>query len=107
MTLTESPQTQIAVVAEGMLSGKVGLVDGCRQLMKLSNRLDENSEGLFIPIVAVESETDDLPLGEARSVWSAEALARKDAEASTYLCQVREVVLEACEVLVKRYATAG
>ena len=106
MPLAGSPQNQIAAVAQGMLSGEVGIVEGCRRLVQLSSRLDEGDDGLFAPIVAVESETEDLPLGEARSLWSAEALASKDREVSVYLGQVGETVLEVCRTLVKRYAAA-
>ncbi len=107
MNLLPSTQTQIAAVAQGMLCGDIGIVDGCRQLVRLYCRLDEGVDELFALIVAVESETEDLPLGEARSQWSEEALSRKDAEVNAYIGQVREVVLEACEALVQRYSGAA
>lgn len=104
MKAVESPEARIAGIARGMCSGEVGLVEGSRELVQLIGRLDERDDELFAPIVAVESETDDLPLGEARLHWSEEALRRKDAAVAAYLREVRAEILEACEALVRRYS---
>ena len=58
MTLQGSAQTQIAAVAQRILSGELGIVEGCRRLVQLSARLDRIDDELFAPIVAVESETE-------------------------------------------------
>jgi hypothetical protein len=65
-----------AVIATRMLAGEVGLVEGCRSLVKLRGALGQEHEVLFIPFIAVESETDHLPIGEAaRLAWNPQALA--------------------------------
>ena len=104
MTATKSLDVQIADIAHEMLSGKVGLVEGSRQLVQLFGRLDERDDELLAPIIALESETDDLPLGEVRLHWSEEALQRKDAAVADYLREVRAEILKTCEALVRRYS---
>lgn len=98
-------EARIVTVAQGMLSGSVPVVDGCRSLLQLRRRLAKVDEGLFETITAVESETDAVPLGAERNFWTQEALARKDAEVETYVCRVRDSVMEACRNLVQHYSS--
>jgi hypothetical protein len=90
-----------------MLAGSVGIVDGCRRLAKLFARLDVDEDDLFDWIKVVESETEDLPVGDARSLWWPEALEAKEKEFKPYLEEVRPEVLEVCEALVQRYSGKG
>ena len=87
-----------------MLSGEIELLEGCRQLVELAGRLDERDDEILAPIVAVESETDDLPLGDSRAHWSEQGLRRKDATVAAYLLEVRPVIMKAVELLVARYS---
>ena len=100
----KSYEDRIVDLAQRMLSGDVGLVEGSRQLVYVFGQLDERDEDLLAPIIAVESETEDFPLGEARNHWSEEALKRKDAEVADYLREVKVKILGACEALVQRYS---
>lgn len=104
MNAVETPEARITGIAQEMLSGEVGLVEGSRQLVQLFGRLDERGDELFTPIVVLESETEDLPLGEARLRWSEEALRRKEAAVGAYLREVQAEILEVCEALVRRYS---
>ncbi|MFL6192611.1 MAG: hypothetical protein ACJ75H_00460 [Thermoanaerobaculia bacterium] len=81
--MNELVKRQIAGMAEKILAEEIGLVDGCRRLLKLFNALDrkEWDKELFDPISLFESETEELPVGELRSMWNPQALARKEAEA--------------------------
>jgi hypothetical protein len=107
MTLSPrcSVENQIAAVAQEVLTGGIGLVEGCRRLVQLVGSLEDWDEKLLAPIIGLESETDDLPLGAARSLWSPTALAERQREVDAYLDQARSVVLEACRDLVRRYTT--
>lgn len=96
---------QIARTAQQILVEEIGLVDGCRRLIKLFNSLDpEEWDGeLFNPIIAVESETEYVPVGELRSMWNPQALAIKEAQAKTYLDQVKDWIYQACRGLIDKY----
>lgn len=102
-------QRQIAAVAQEMLSGTVDLVGGSRRLLALYHRLEEfdaENDQLFLPIVAFESETDVLPVGEARELWAPDALLSKEREFAPYLEKARPEILETCRALVRKYSQA-
>ncbi len=56
----------------------------------------------FSPFVAIDSETDDLPIGAVRDLWEVKALERKDLEISRCEQLYRTQAFEACRVLFER-----
>ena len=48
-------------------------------------------------IIGIESETDDLPVGEARKLWAPDALKTKDVEIARFEELYRRQFLEACK----------
>jgi Protein of unknown function (DUF2489) len=67
-------------VLEDLRSSRVGITEGCRNVVGLRHALDQENNELFLPFVAVDSETDHFPLGDVRARWSPIALAREDKE---------------------------
>ena len=58
-----------------------GTVEAARRLYSLLSRHPEfTSEEDFNLVRAIESQTDDLPLGQVRDLWDPVVLAEKDAE---------------------------
>ena len=53
--------------------------------------------------VAVDSETDDLPLEEHRDLWEPAAFAEKRAQAVRYEAQMRDGVHRACRSVIARF----
>jgi hypothetical protein len=98
--------------ARAVLSGELGVLEGCIPLASIAHDVvaDWRSDPDFVVFGAVASETDELPLGEARAQWSAAALARADVEIDRYTREVKDGVLAACLNVVKRFeqqANAG
>ena len=56
--------------------------------------------------VAIDSETDHLPIGPERLNWDADSLRARDSEIAEYEVAFREDVLAACKKLIERYAPA-
>jgi len=55
----------IVDVARGMLNGRVGIIDGARKLNDLRVALGiYHLDDDFVGFVAIDSETDTLPIGE-------------------------------------------
>jgi hypothetical protein len=100
-------EIRVVALARKILADEMGIVEGCRALVRLNGALDSRDERLFLPFIAVESETDHLPLGEARLLWQPEALARKEQAAEIYLEKVRGVLHDACRALIHRYQDTG
>ncbi|HEV3091791.1 MAG TPA: DUF2489 domain-containing protein [Candidatus Cybelea sp.] len=99
----ESSKAQLVSVARAMLEGQLDLVAGVRRLMKLLLDMPDPEWDAFDVIRGVESETDDLPVGEERALWNSKALAEKDIVRQDYEEKVRPVVLEACTRIVERF----
>ena len=103
--MDELVKQNIVRTAERIVGEEIDMVDGCRRLHRLFNSLDRSEWDmeLFDPISAFESETEDLPVGELRSMWNQQALARKEAEAKPYLDSAKDWIFEACRGLINRY----
>ena len=95
---------KIAAVAQQIISGKLGIVAGARELARLRFDIGTEHDSDFKFFVGVDSETDHLPLGDARSRWTPEALKTKDAELAAYESRVRQPAYQNCRKLVCRYA---
>lgn len=70
-----------AVLARRALNREVSAIVVARELAALRHRVgvaDDDSD--FLVCVAIDSETDELPLGPVREYWAADALAKKDKE---------------------------
>jgi hypothetical protein len=92
--------------AVDLLEGRLGVIDAARELSRLAYWTDLRSDADLTTFVAIDSETDALPVGNVRQYWSAEALQRKDPEIRHAEQLYRQAALEAAERLTKRFAWA-
>jgi hypothetical protein len=83
------------------LAGEIGLIEGCRALSSMRWELWDDVRDRFIPFVAIDSETDDLPIGAVRDLWEPNALALKDLEINRCEQLYRTQVGEACTALIE------
>ena len=98
-------QKKMAEVAQAILDGRVGVIAGARQIHDLCcghYGLDESDPDIRT-FVGIESETDDLPIGEVRQYWAPDALAKKDAEIARCEALHRQSALDAATHLVARF----
>jgi len=58
----------------------------------------------FKAFVAIESETDHLPIGDVRKLWQPEALDRKANEISEAEAWARDIAADACRRIISRFA---
>lgn len=94
-------KSAISQAARSILSGQLGVMEGCSAITSLAYGLEENerrSEPL-LTFEAVSFELDDFPVGEVRNLSDPKALAQKDAEASAYVARVLPQILNACRAL--------
>jgi hypothetical protein len=89
-------------VAELILAGGVGLVDGARQLVELTDAADLARDPDFAAIAAFASSTERFPVGIVRRRWATKALARLDSERAEIESAVRDDVRQACVNLIAR-----
>lgn len=101
-----SDRQKIVQIAQGILDGSIGIIAGARQLRIFAGGhagIDEFDPD-FRTFVAIDSETDDLPVGESRRHWAADALARKDVEIARCEDLYRAEAREAASHLIARFS---
>lgn|ERR1700754_3135028 len=75
-------RSRLVSVAQAMLDGNLSFFEGARQVLAIKSRLSglADRDPDFDVFVAIQSETDHLPLNEYRSLWSSSALAALEPE---------------------------
>jgi hypothetical protein len=89
-------------VAYAVLDGRTTVLEAVRELVSLAHTdaiADVEDRRL---IIGIESETDDLPVGEARKLWAPDALKTKDVEIARCEELYRRQFLEACKRIAGR-----
>ena len=99
-------RAKMVELARRMLSGETDLFEGARTMAALGRNLTE-AEGLdsdVLTFVAVDSELDDIPFGDARQRWAPDALKEKDRQRDDYLVKARPALEQACRAIATRYS---
>lgn len=95
---------ELVAVASGMLTGGVNLIEGMRRICALRFAIEDPENEVFLPIRAMESETDSFPMGAMRSNCGEDYLKRADAEMESYLADTRDDILQACREIVRTFS---
>ena len=94
---------EIASLARLLLEGKIGICCASRQIRDLAWRNCDDPwkhEALKV-FLAIDTETDHLPLGKERSVWEPAALLEKDEEIAKCDAFFREQAMSAAARLLE------
>jgi hypothetical protein len=82
---------------DAALSGQTTILEAVRQLFVLAHTDAIADEADRILIIAIESETDHLPVGEVRKYWASDALQAKETEIARTETLWRDKFLDACK----------
>lgn len=82
MGSTQKIESQASLIEalEALLGSRIGVVEASRAIHVACFELRQDKNPLFIPFIAINSETDQFPLGPVRELWAPEALLRYDKE---------------------------
>ncbi|MEM5317591.1 hypothetical protein [Paraburkholderia sp. JHI869] len=94
---------RIRARALDLLEGRLGVIETARLMLPLAYWTKVQNEPEFLLFRAIASETDDLPVGDVRAHWAADALEREDVRIEAAEKSWREQALSAAEKLVERY----
>lgn len=99
-----SARKRAVAVAFGMINGEVEFLEGAIELASLRHEaaVEENDPD-FMAFVVIASETDSLPIGAPRALWSKEALAKHQPEIDAAIMWAKKVGMAACQSLVGRF----
>jgi hypothetical protein len=100
----QSVRQQIVSTAKAMLDGQLSFLLGSRLLAPLRHQTDASRfDQDFLVFVAIDSQTDALPLGAVREHWDQAALARLEAEIAEAEQWASTVGANACRSLIARF----
>ena len=100
----EKKREELVSVAQAMIDGKINLVEGCHLLYALRNIVEASDDEIFSEIVLVESDTDHLPLLQAREHCDPDYLRRVDQEIEDYLRDTAPDIIRACRGLINVFS---
>lgn len=100
----EVRREQIATIAQDILNNKLGVIEGARLLARLRPTVTRDDfDPDFQAFVAVDTETDDLPLGKERELWAGSALLEKERKIQDAEKFHRKQVFAACRIIIDRF----
>ena len=100
-----SQAQQARDLARAIADGHIGVVEGSwkiRDLAFAGADVDDQMRALFMPFVAVTSETDHFPIGEERANWDPDVLREKDREIRAYDEACRAQMVSHCRAFAAR-----
>lgn len=104
-SLTSIERQQIVSLAKSILSGSLGLIQGCRLITKITGGTYKvGPEKFLLTFIGIESETDHLPADHERSQYSEADLLKIDAEIRAIEQFYRPHVHEACRSVIAHFS---
>lgn len=108
-----SRSQRIVSIAEQILCGQLGLLEGSIQLTQLGQQIDrETNTTCFVSypeefniFAVIASDADSFPMGEWRRHWNPKALAEQDKEKKEHEQFYQEEAYAACQNLMDKYKT--
>ncbi|CAN0628272.1 TPA: DUF2489 domain-containing protein [Burkholderia vietnamiensis] len=100
----QSVGRQVVSTAQAMLDGQLSFLIGSRRLAGLRHEANAAADDTdFLAFVAIDSETDALPLGAVREHWDQNALAKLEPEIKEAELWASTVGTDACKSLIARF----
>jgi len=96
----------VAQICKSYLSGNFSLIETSRELVSYAHRLREINDPDFIFFIAVDSETDHLPVGKWREGWAADSLEKKDKEVKEIEAFYRFDAITAAQSILSKFNVA-
>ena len=91
-------------ICAGIIGGTVPVLEGCHSLAPLRWEVEVGEwDEDFVTFAAVSSETDALPVGDARKHWALDALARLEPEIQSASEWALRQALPACKSVMQRF----
>lgn len=95
---------EILQIAQRFLDGKIGVIEVSRLLVSVESSLSKDDKILDIMFfVAIDSETDHLPIGSVRAHWDPQRLIEKDKEFEAVEAYYASESREVCSRLIDRF----
>lgn len=97
-------RNKIVAVCEGIMRDEIGIIAGSRQLVSLYSEMIVKNDSDFMIFIAIESETDHLPVGQERNNLSVDALKKREIEILEFELASKNEAMLACQKLISRFS---
>jgi hypothetical protein len=94
-----------AQTARDMLQGNLSFIEGSRVLGQTAYTAGLDRDPDFVTMIAIDSETDSLPVERVRTLWDAGALSRIEDEITKAEEWARKCGETACRSIVDRFGS--
>jgi len=99
-----SCRARAAEIAAAILAGDMPLLDGCHLLDQLGADVGvPDNDPDFRAFSLIQSETEALPLSQARDLWAPDALTKLEPEIQSATTWAQPIALPACKSVVARF----
>jgi hypothetical protein len=93
---------RIVEIARAMLAGRVSFIEGSREISEMvPGELRDDPD--IIPFIAVDSETDTLPLGDQQELWQPKALEKLKPKIDRAEQWAKDAATSHCMHLIERF----
>ncbi|WP_456798413.1 hypothetical protein [Bradyrhizobium sp. USDA 4473] len=100
----EVARRKIGELARQILDGELSYVEGARSIWRLGRKANlSEMDADLVKFLAIDSETDALPIGAERTFWNRDALERLQPEIEHAEAWAKKAGQTACENLVRRF----
>lgn len=102
MNINKTKNKNIFILAQQIINESIGVIEGCRKIVSSKTEQEIRDDDDFLTITAIESETDEFPIGETRSHYHKKNLEKLDKELDEYLKVIKPIIFEACRNLINK-----
>jgi len=96
----------VVKICKSYLSGDLGLIETSRELVGYAHRLREINNPDFTFFIAIDSESDHLPVGKWQEGWAADSLIKKDREVKEIGAFYSHNAYAAAQSLINKFDSA-
>ncbi len=96
-------KNKLVEIASSVVNKKMTVIEGCRKISGLID-IHDPKNNFLIPIIDLESETDEIPLGDIRKNFSKSYLDEIDNKFKQYINNSTSVILKICKQIIEEYS---
>lgn len=86
-------------IAEKLIKGEIYFIEAIREIKDRINLIKLTDEEKKL-LIAIDSDTDDIPAGEVRKRWNKEALEKIDIELNNYMKEIKPDLIKICKKIL-------
>lgn len=96
----EKQKNELREIASKLLNDQIYFIEGIRLIKDRIDTINLDDEDIKL-LSGIDSDTDDVPVGNTRKLWSKEALQKVDKALIDYIESVKPQIKSLCKKIMK------